>query len=51
MDGILYVPRLNKNILYVFVLEDKGFHVIFMENKVYFWPKNQNLDIAVVFGV
>ena len=51
MDDILYVPRLKKNLLSVSVLEDKGFHVIFMENQVYLWPKNQNLDIAVIFGV
>ena len=51
MDEILYVLGLKKKLFSVFVLEDKGFCVIFMENQVYLWPKNQNLDIAVIFGV
>ena len=46
MDDIIYVPGLKKNLLYVYVLEDKGFQVIFMENQAYLWSKNQNIDVA-----
>ena len=51
MDDILYDPGLKKNILFVSVFEDKGLCVIFMENQAYLWPKNQNLDVAVIFIV
>ena len=51
IDDILYVTGLKKNLLSVSVLEDKGFRVIFMKNQVYLWPKNQNLDTNVIFGV
>ena len=51
MDDILYFLGLKKNILFVYFLKDKGFRVIVMENQVYLWPKNQNLDTAVIFGV
>ena len=50
MGEVLYVYGLKKNIRSIFVLEDKGFYVIFMENQAYLWPKNQNLDIVVIFG-
>ena len=51
MDDILYVPRLKKKLLYVYVLEDKGIRVIFIENQAYLWPKNQNIDTVFIFGV
>ena len=35
MEDILYVPGLKKNLLYVYVLEDKGFCVIFMDYQAY----------------
>ena len=50
-EDILYVLGLLKNLLFVFVLEDKGFRVIFMDNQAYLWLKNQNIDIATVNGV
>ena len=51
VEDIIYVPRLKKNLIFVFVLEDKGFRDIFMENQAYLWLKNQDIDIATVIGV
>ena len=51
MDNSLYVTGLKKNLFFVSVLEDKGFRVFFMENQAYLWPKNQNIDTAIVIGV
>ena len=50
VEKIIYVPGLKKNLLYVSVLKDKGFQVIFMENQAYLWPTNQNIDTATVIG-
>ena len=51
VEDILYVPRLKKNLIFVSVLEYKGFYVIFLENQAYLWPKNQNIDNTNVIGV
>ena len=51
VDEILYVPGLKKNLLFVSVLEDKGFRVIFMDNKALLWPKNTDLNFATAIGV
>jgi hypothetical protein len=47
----LYVPGLKKNLIYVAVLEDKGYRVIFMDKKALLWSKNQELNSAIVIGV
>ena len=51
MQDILYVPGLKKNLFSISILEDKGFCVILMKNQAYLWPKNHNLDTAIVFGI
>ena len=51
VEEIIYVPGLKKNPLSIFFLEDKFFQIIFMENQAYLWPKNQNIDTAIVIGV
>ena len=51
MEEILYVIGLKKNLLFVSILEYKGFHVIFMENQAYLWSKNQNINTATIIGV
>ena len=51
MEDIRYVPGLKKNLVYVSILEGKGFRVIFMENQAYLWPKNQNIYTANIIGV
>jgi hypothetical protein len=39
VDEVLYVPRLNKNLLSVATLEDKGYWVIFKDMKALLWAK------------
>ena len=43
IDDILYVPGLKKNLLSVAGLEDKGYKVLFIDNKVLLWENNENL--------
>ena len=45
VEDNLYVPSLEKNLLSVLVLEDKGFQVIFMDNQELLWMKEQKLEI------
>ena len=42
---------LKRNLLPISVLEDKGFRVIFMDNKVLLWMKNKHLNYVVMIGV
>ena len=51
VDEIQYVFDLKKNLLFVSVLEDKGFRVIFMDNQALLWPKNIDLNSAAMIGV
>ena len=51
IDDILYVPGLKKNLFSVVGLEDKGYRVLFMDNKVFLWAKDTNLESAVQIGV
>ena len=49
---ILYVPGIKKNLLSVSALEDKGFQVTFMEEKVaLLWHKDSYLESAIEIGV
>jgi transposase InsO family protein len=49
---ILYVPGINKNLLSVSTLEDKGFRVTFMEGKaLLLWHKDSSLESTIEIGV
>lgn len=48
---ILYVPGINKNLLSVSALKDKGFRVTFMEGKALLWHKDSSLESAIEIGV
>ena len=51
VDDILYVPGLNKNLLSVAGLEDKGHKFLFMDKKIFLWAKDTDLDSTVQIGV
>ena len=51
IEDILYVPGLEKNLLLVAGLEDKGYRVIFMDKKVLLWSKKGLLSSTEVIGV
>ena len=51
VDDIMYVIGLKKNLMSISVIEDKGFKVIFMDNKALLWPKNSDLNSPAMIGV
>jgi hypothetical protein len=51
IEEILYVPGLKKNLIFVAVLEDKDYKVIFIDKKALLWSKNQELSSTIVIGV
>ena len=51
MDGILYVPGLKKNLIFVSTLEDKGFTVGFSKGKVLAWKNDSSINSSMVIGV
>ena len=51
IDDVLYVPGLEKNLLFVVGLEDKGYRVLFMDKKVLLWARNEKLSSAIQIGV
>ena len=48
---ILYVPGIEKNLLSVSALEDKGFWVTFMEGKALLWHKDSSLESTIEIGI
>ena len=48
---ILYVSGINKNLLSVSALEDKGFQVTFMESKALLWHRDSTLKSSIMIGV
>jgi hypothetical protein len=51
IEEILYIPGLKKNLIFVAVLEDKGYRVTFMDKKALLWPKNEELSSTIVIGI
>jgi hypothetical protein len=50
VDEVLYVSRLNKNLLSVATLEDKGYWVIFKDRKALLWAKGNHLSTTEPIG-
>ena len=50
MKDVLFVPGLNKNLLSIFALDEKGMRVAFVDGQVLMWPKGKTFDDAVVIG-
>lgn len=51
MSGILFVPGLKKNLLFIYALEDKGYIVSFVDGKGLVWHKDSSIDSTDVIGV
>jgi hypothetical protein len=52
IEEIMYCLGLKKNLIFVAVLEDKGYRVIFMDKKALLRPpKNEELSSTIVIGV
>jgi len=43
MKDVLYVPSLNKNLLSISSLEEKGFIVSFIDGEVLMWPRGKKI--------
>jgi hypothetical protein len=50
MKDVLYVPSLNKNLLSISSLEEKGFIVSFIDGEVLMWPRGKKINDAIVIG-
>ena len=51
MKYVLYVPCLNKNILFISSLENKCFSFSFVHGKFLMWTKCKTIDDAVEIGI
>jgi hypothetical protein len=50
MKGVLYVPGLKKNLLFILDLENNGFRVSFIDGEVHMWAKGETLNEAIIIG-
>jgi hypothetical protein len=50
LSNVLYVPSLEKNLVSISCLEDKGNRIAFVDGKVLSWHKDSNIDNARVIG-
>jgi hypothetical protein len=50
LSNVLYVPGLEKNLVSISCLEDKGNRIAFMDGKVLSWHKNSSIEDAKVIG-
>jgi hypothetical protein len=50
LSNVLYVPGLEKNLVSISCLEDKGNIIAFMDGKVLSWHKNSSIEDARVIG-
>jgi hypothetical protein len=50
LSNVLYVPGLEKNLVSISCLEDKGNRISFMDGKVLSWHKNSNIEYSRVIG-
>jgi hypothetical protein len=50
LRNVLYVPSLEKNLVSISCLEDKGNIISFMDGKVLSWNKNSSIEDARVIG-
>ena len=51
LEEVLYVPGLEKNLLSVGVLEDKGYIVAFTKGKAIMWPSGGDVSSTIEIGV
>jgi hypothetical protein len=50
LSNVLYVPGLEKNLVSISCLEDKGNKIAFVDGKVLSWHKDSNIENARVIG-
>jgi hypothetical protein len=50
LSNVLYVPGLEKNLVSISCLKDKGNKVAFVDGKVLSWPRDSNIENARIIG-
>ena len=50
MKYVLYVPRLKKNIIYIFAPYEKGMRVAFVDVQVLMCPRGNTIEDATMMG-
>jgi hypothetical protein len=50
LSNVLYVPSLEKNLVSISCLEDKGNIIAFVDGKVLSWPRDSSIENARVIG-
>jgi hypothetical protein len=50
LSNVLYIPGLEKNIVSISFLEDKGNRIAFIDGKVLSWHKDSSIENARVIG-
>ena len=50
LSNVLYVPSLEKNLVSISCLEDKGNRIAFVDGKVLSWPKDSIIENARAIG-
>jgi hypothetical protein len=50
LSNVLYVPGLEKNLVSISFLEDKGNIIAFVDGKVLSWPRDSSIENARVIG-
>jgi hypothetical protein len=50
LSNVLYVPSLEKNLVSIYFLEDKGKTIAFVDGKVLSWPRDSSIENARVIG-
>jgi hypothetical protein len=50
LSNVLYVPGLEKNLVSISCLEDKGNKIAFVDGKVLSWHKDSSIENARVIG-
>jgi hypothetical protein len=50
LSNVLYVPGLEKNLVSISCLEDKGNRIAFVDGKVLSWPRDSSIENARVIG-
>jgi hypothetical protein len=50
LSNVLYVPGLEKNLVSIYCLEDKGNIIAFVDGKVLSWPRDSSIENARVIG-
>jgi hypothetical protein len=51
VDGVMYVPKLNVNLLFVSALADMGYTVLFVDGQVLLRVERAALDATVRLGI